>query len=433
MTTLIDHYSRQTTQQEQQVYEHLLSCVKVEPPTQLLERFRRLFINGVGYPDSEIGLAVEKIVNSKQAEQEFPFFLNRCCHILINSWQTQPQLQWAIPELVALLENMSPGIHTYSRTIRRLRQLLKLFTETDQYLTLRRMAQVMSQPADNTAFGLATADNESKQVGSLIRRYPYLYQHYLLSEESSYEQQQTVRQIQAQIQRRFEFKLSQYVTYQVRQAQVRRQASPAVPGRLIQPVSNPTLLSDRELGISLKHFVGKVEGSYTYRDLAHRFLSHAKYAPSYKVFKDDFYEYLTSSINPAYGKRQFNDKLYNHLKNIVPQSDFQKPNELLLVRTCSQVLSYLVVESLQRPNHFVFVDLITNMGATFTTGLLLKIVLICGKVKPYLEKRFTILFNHYESFTRDGVPWLITSLENLNVAFSIHFGKADVSYLKYFL
>jgi hypothetical protein len=88
-----------------------------------------------------------------------------------------------------------------------------------------------------------------------------------------------------------------------------------------------------------------------------------------------------------------------------------------------------VVESPQRPNHFIFVDLITNLGATLTIGLLLKIVLLCRKVKPYLEKRFAILFNHYESYTRDGVPWLITSLENLNIALSVHFGAADLSCL----
>jgi hypothetical protein len=271
--------------------------------------------------------------------------------------------------------------------------------------------------------------NGSNQVGTLIQRYPYLYEHCLLSEDSSYEHQQTVRQIQARVQRRFEFDLSQYVTYQVRRVQAIRQPSTEAPERIIQPVNNPTLLSDRELAAALKQFVGKVQGPNTYRDVAQSFLTHTSQTSSYRDFKDDLYEYLTASIDPAYGKRQFNERLYNHLKNTLTQSDLQKPTEFLIVRTCSQLLNFLVVESPQRPNHFVFVDLITNLGATLTTGLLLKIVLLCRKVKPYLEKRFSILFNHYESSTRDGVPWLITSLENLNVAFSVHFGSADLSCL----
>ncbi|MBD1924500.1 hypothetical protein H6F77_26035 [Microcoleus sp. FACHB-831] len=419
--TTNDCYLRQTSLQEQQLYDHLLSCVQVEIPSAMISRFRQLFVDGVGYSDPQIWLALEKIALSKQAEQEFRFILNRCCHILINRWQMQPHMQAAIPELVAILENPSPPGSARSRTCRRLRELILLFTETEQYLTLRRLAQVMSQGVESSA-------NDSKPLGTLISRYPYLYEHCLLSEDSSYEHQQTVRQIQSRMQQKFEFDLSKYVTYQVRRAQVSRSKS-AASGRIIQPVANPTLLSDRELGGALKHFVGKVESNRTYRDLAQGFLSHTTQIPSYKVLKEDLYEYLTSSIDPAFGKRQFNDRLYTQLKNTIPHSDSQKPSEFLLVRTCSQLLNFLVVESLQRPNHFVFVDLITNLGATFTTGLLLKIVLLCRKVKPYLEKRFSILYNHYESSAREGVPWLVKSLENLNVALSVHFGSADVSCL----
>jgi len=424
VTTWTDSDIRQSSLEEQQLYDHLLYCVQLESPTQLIERFQRLFLDGVRYLEPEVWLALEKVAMDKRAEQEFKFVLNRCCHIVINRWQMQPQLQWAIPQLVALFENPPDPAKVQSRGARRLRQLVQLFTETEQYLTLQRLSRVMSETAE--AEGNC---NGSNQVGTLIQRYPYLYEHCLLSEDSSYEHQQTVRQIQARVQRRFEFDLSQYVTYQVRRVQAMRQPSTEAPERIIQPVNNPTLLSDRELAAALKQFVGKVQGPNTYRDVAQSFLTHTSQTSSYRDFKDDLYEYLTASIDPAYGKRQFNERLYNHLKNTLTQSDLQKPTEFLIVRTCSQLLNFLVVESPQRPNHFIFVDLITNLGATLTTGLLLKIVLLCRKVKPYLEKRFSILFNHYESSTRDGVPWLITSLENLNVAFSVHFGSADLSCL----
>lgn len=420
MTTWTDFDIRHTTREEQQLYDHLLYCVQVELPHQLIERFQRLFLDGARYADPQIWLALEKVTMSKQAEQEFKFVLNRCCHILINRWQLQPQLQGAIPQLVALFENPPDPMRVQSRGARRLRQLVQLFTETEQYLTLQRLSRVVSEAAEV---------NTSKEVGSLIQRYPYLYEHCLLSEDSSYEHQQTVRQIQSRVQRRFEVDLSQYVTYQVRRAQALRSQSKDAADRIIQPVKNPTLLSDRELAAALKQYVGKVQGSYTYRDVAQSFLTHSSQTTSYRAFKDELYEYLTSSIDPAFGKRQFNDRLYNHLKSTLPICDSEKPTEFLLVRTCSQLLNFLVVESPQRPNHFIFVDLITNLGATLTIGLLLKIVLLCRKVKPYLEKRFAILFNHYESYTRDGVPWLVTSLENLNIALSVHFGAADLSCL----
>ncbi len=422
MTTWTESDIRQTSLEEQQLYDHLLYCVQVESASQLIERFQRLFLDGARYVDPQVWMALEKLAMDKRAEQEFKFVINRCCHILINRWQLQPHLQGSIQELVALFENPPDPTKVQSRGARRMRQLVQLFTETEQYVTLQRLSRVMSETAEANT-------NGSKQVGALIQRYPYLYEHCLLSEDSSYEHQQTVRQIQSRVQRRFEFDLSQYVTYQVRRAQALRSQSKEGMERIIQPVKNPTLLSDRELGVALKQFVGKVQGSCTYRDIAQSFLTHTTQTSSYKEFKEDLYEYLTASIDPAFGKRQFNDRLYTHLKSTLPHSESQRPSEFLIVRTCSQLLNFLVVESPQRPNHFTFVDLITNLGATLTTGLLLKIVLLCRKVKPYLEKRFSILFNHYESSTRDGVPWLVTSLENLNIAFSVHFGSADLSCL----
>ncbi len=420
MTTWTDSDIRQTSKDEQQLYDHLLYCVQVEAPGQLIERFQRLFLDGARYADPQIWQALEKVAMDKRAEHEFKFVLNRCCHILINRWQMQPHLQSSIQELIKLFENPPDPMKVHSRGARRLRQLVQAFSETEQYLTLQRLSLVI---------GETTETNGSRQVGNLIQRYPYLYEHCLLSEDSSYEHQQTVKQIQSRVQQRLEFDLSQYVTYQVRRAQAMRSKSPEVQCRIIHPVSNPTLLSDRELGIALKQFVGKVQGPDTYRDVAQSFLTHTAQTSSYKEFKNDLYDYLITSIDPAYGKRQFNDRLYTHLQNTLPHSEAQRPSEFLMVRTCSQLLNFLVVESTQRPNHFTFVDLITNLGSTLTTGLLLKIVLLCRKVKPYLEKRFSILFNHYESSTRDGVPWLITSLENLNVALSIHFGSADLSCL----
>jgi hypothetical protein len=164
--------------------------------------------------------------------------------------------------------------------------------------------------------------------------------------------------------------------------------------------------------------------------LAHSFLTHTSQTRTYGTFKRELYEYLISSIDPAYGKRQFNDRLYKQLQNTLPQSDSQKFSDFLLVRTCSQLLNFLVVESPQRPNHFVLIDLISNVGPALTTGLLLKIVLLCRKVKPYLERRFSILFNHYESSTRDAVHWLVKGLENVNVALSTNFGAVDLSFIR---
>ena len=425
MTISAVRYSKNedTSVAQQLIYDRLLEDVQNESPEVLLENFYKLFIEGTGYKDIKVRQALEKVVKSKSTPEQFSLFLNRCCHIFINHWQMQPNLQPAIPELIDLFKNWRSPDSVYSRTCKRLRILVKNFTETEHYLKLQRLARVIDKK-----------DTSTNYIGNLITRYPYLYEHCLLSEDSSYEAKRVIQKIQFQNQHNFELDLSRYVTYQVRLGQMLKSGQLS-QARLqnIKAVVNPTLLTDGELGSALKHFIGKTEGGYTYRDLSQSFLAYSNRAPNYKSFKNNLYEYLLPSIDSRYGGHQFNNKLHKKIQNILPHSDNQKPSDFLILRTGCQLMNFLVVESSRHPEHYVFVDLITNLGATNTVGLLLKLVLLCNKLKPYLEKRFSILFAHYESFSEEGVPWLIKSLENTHVAFSIYFGKVDLSCLNHII
>jgi len=413
-------FVRQTNQEEQLLYDHWLKIVQTKPPDEVIEDFKNLFIRGRDCRYPETKAALSKIVHNKQADQHFSFMLNRCCHILINRWQMQPLLQSAIVDLIGCFEGLSLPNASYSASSGRLRQLVINFTKTDHYLKLQRLAKVIIQ------------NKEGNSVGNLINRYPYLLEHYLLSEDSSHEDQLIVQQLQNKIQKTFELDLSHYVTYKIRQSQINRrnQQGNGVAVPPIRPVNNPTLLNEKELGLALKHFVGRVEGNNTYQDLSQNFISNTRYIPNYKKFKQDLYDYLITSVDSKYGRHQFNEKLYKKLKLILPHCENQKVDEFIILRTASHLMNFLVVESAQTPTHHIFVDMITNLGPTSTVGVLLKLVLVSRKVKPYLEKRFAILFNHYESFSKDGVPWLVKSLENLHIAFSVHFGKADFSFLR---
>lgn len=420
----MSRYTRPITSAEQRLYDHLLYWIDLESPQEMIERFRTLFIDGVGYPDPEITKALREVVSSSSASEDFRYVLNRCCHILINRWQSRPQSQLAIPALVQAFHAPPAPSNTAHqiRSVRQLRQLLKEFTRTEQYLTLQRLAQVLTEAAEAAAYS-------NRPLGSLIRRYPYLYEHCLLSEDSAQEQQSTVRQVQATLQRQFEIQLSQYVTYQVRRSQFARSGQPAT-AQILRPVSNPTLLTEQDLGRAIKHYVGWIEGNRTHKDLAQTFQTHVDPTSSFAAFKDDFYEYITASIDPEYGKRKFNNQLYQHLRNTLPDNNCRPVNDFLIVRTCSQLLNFLVADNPQHPNHFVFLDLMTNLGAITTTGLLLRVVLFCRKVKPYLERRFSILFNHYETYTGDAVQWLIQALENMNLALTTNFGAVNLSFLR---
>ncbi|MGA9382105.1 MAG: hypothetical protein WBV73_25375 [Phormidium sp.] len=412
---------------EQIIYDHLINCVQNEPPAQTIDRFHQLFIDGIGYPEMEIEATLYKIIANLESQQDFNYIISRCCYILINRWQIQPKNRNAIAELIELFENSSSrftGIATRSRLVQRLQELTTNFTQSEEYKVLRRLVPAFAPR-------ISTVNQEAKYpLGQLISRYPFLYDHCLLEGESSSLQKQTVREIQEQRQKQFEVGLSQYTIYLLRQLKTAKKIDSEIGDQIIKPVRNPTLLTDEKLYLALKEFVGNVKDSYTYRDLAQDFLSQNSKNQNYRGFKSYLYEYLIDSVDPKYGKHQFNNRLHQHLKNLFPEKDSQKLNEGLIMETCSELFNFLV-ESPSHPNYYLFIDLLSNLGPRKTIGLLLKIALISQKVKPQLEKRFSILFSYYESQTVEDLRWLVQSLENLNVALVTNFGAVDVSFIKH--
>ena len=416
-----------THEEAKTIYDHLQESLQRDSPERVIQRFRNLFIKGTGYDVHAVKSALDTIINTHYVEREFPFFLNRCCHIIINYWQKSPELQAHIPLLLSQLDIVLPPRTANSKSTRKLRKLIKNFQSTEQYIKLKRLGNLSNQNYNQS-------DDSDVYVGDLIQRYPFLYQHCLLSEDSSYEFTKTVKKIKKSIQRTYELDISQYLTYRVRLAEIVRKYKASnqnkIPKKLIQPIENPTLLSDKKLNYALKQYLGKVESGYTYQGLAYNFSHNINHTKYYRQFKNELYEYLISGIDSQYAKRKLNQKLYTYLQDILPDFHSQSVDEFTIMRTCSSLLKFLVVDSPKNPNYDLFVDLVNNLGETKVVGLLLKLLLICNKVKPYLEQRFAILFSHHEFDDKSEVPWLINSLENLQLALSIHFGKADLSLIK---
>ncbi len=401
---------------EQKLYNHIVSCVQTESPVKVIERFRQLFIDGMGYPDREIEATLYSIVSLKRSEQDFKYILHRCCYIPINRWQLNSQHKFAIGKLVALFKQTSPRFGMEFYIVKRLQHQIDFFIKSAEFVTLERLVKAVEQ-------GSQPEQKESNcALGELICRYPYLYGYSLLSKDSIEEDQKTIKRLQSQRQKQFETNLSQYLNYLVepRNTEI----------GIVQRAANPTLLNDAELHLAVREFAGKVTADQTYKESAQFFLRDARDTPSYQSFKIDLYEYLMSAVEPEYGGRQFSARLYKYIKNIMPENDSMKLNSVLLARTCHQLFNFLVVENAQHPSHYVFYDLVYNLGPSRTMGLLLKLVLLSAKVKPDLENRFSILFNHYEGKAADDIMWFIKSLENLNVAFVVNFGNADLSLVK---
>ncbi|NJK39844.1 MAG: hypothetical protein HC835_20625 [Oscillatoriales cyanobacterium RM2_1_1] len=401
-----------TFSDEQTVYAHLQFLAKSTAPAEILQRFRNLFLGEQEYAEPQVWKALSRIVDSYNAPQEFPFVLNRSCYIFINCWLPQPRLKWAVAELVELLEVEPTGLPP-CWTAKRLRSHVRRFTEGEHYQALRRLAKALKPEQESRV-------SESQTLDSLIIRYPYLYDHVFLTQASTDEQRQDVRQMRHTAQSQFDQELFQCMTAQPPQEPQER--------LIWQPPPDPTILGDRKFREAVKHFTGKVDGRHTYPELAKLFVNQSKSTPSYRTFKEELYEYITASIDTKYGRNRFNQRLYTELQDTLSYYDGQKLTETLLTGTCRKLLNFMVVEGGHEPSHFVFLDLTNNLGATPVTGLLLKVVLICRRVKSDLEKRFSVLFNHYSLFPKNQVKWLVESLENLNIAFSLMFGGNKLSW-----
>jgi hypothetical protein len=419
--------ARSSVIEEQVFYDHFLTLVEKENPEQLIQRFRTLFLDGVGYPDFQITQALNHLLLSRNVAKEFPYILNRCLHILINRWQLSDRHSNWIPKLIDLFAdrpiNRGGSVHR-SRTLVRLHQLVADFVEGEQYVTLRRLAQVIERST------VSPDDLGSQPLEILMPRYPYLYDHCLLGDISDYDHQRTIQHLKQEKQDKFERDLSGYVTYHMRRNALMRRGTkdPSELDRILGTVSNPTLLTGSEVATAIKFYAGKVQGNESHRDIAQRFATHSQSVRNFGQFKKELYVYVTNCVDSNYGKRRFNQQFSTYLIDFLPDHDQAPLTEFLIVRTCSQVLNYLVVESPRRVEHFTFIDLLGNIGPMLTTGVLLRVVLFCKKVKPYLEKRLAILFNHYGKSSNNTVLWLVKSLENVNLALATNFGSVNLPF-----
>ncbi len=409
--------------EERLLYGHIQDCLFQEPPKKVLDRFFSLFVDGTSYEDSEIQAALDRFVLVPQASKRFLQVLNHCCYLAIDYWQFDQASCAYVPKLLALFHSVPDLGARQSRRIRFVRQVAQEFTQSDEYRRLQRLARVLNPSP------IQPETREQLTLGDLIHRYPFLYRHCLLNDASSYEDQQTIKQIQSRIQHHLEFSLTRFVTYQVRLAQVAkaRQLSSSA-GRLLRREPNPTLLGNRELASALKHFFSRLPNSrYSHRELAQHFLYELDTVRTYAAFKTALHHYLLSPIAELpYCQQQFSDRLQAQITATLPHHDQHRLDESLILRTATKLINVLILDP-QSTKHYLFIDLITNLGATMTVGLLLRLALICRPVLPEIERRLSLLFEHYEASLQLEVPWLVKVLENQNLAFSIHFGNADLS------
>ncbi|MEB3294449.1 MAG: hypothetical protein VKJ24_14935 [Synechococcales bacterium] len=407
----LDFSNRLFKQHTDVCFKHLLS-LRQSPVSDTLDRLSALWIEGVEYPDARILQSLHQLAGSPLADQEFANFLNRCCYILVNYWWSHPGLEQTTADLIQLFQQQPQRVATSAQVVK-LRYLVQQFTHTDYFAALCDRARVAqdSQPESN---------RQQPIIRELLPYYPYLYPYLLLGHDTSDCGHQAVRRLQIQRETEYDQKLSQYIP------QLRANAQPR-PGA----IANPTHLSESEVKAAIKQYVGKGEDVRTYQENANRFLMEFEELRFQEDAKALLHRYLTQTMRhsvPSTLGDRFSHWLGEQLNDITPQKDHFKPTLLLLAETCHQLIETIVGNPRQNlANHYRFLDLHQNLGATLTIGLLLRIALLCrttpqgwDSIKARIARCFAQLLQHYGQNCQSEHQWLVECLENLMIGLTLH-------------
>lgn len=422
------------------IYEHIRECASNKLPESVINEFKCLFLEGKS-ENSQISQALEKIIFSPLGQQKFDLMLSNCCYLIIDCWSNQPESLKLIDELISIFDLVNQA-KSYDRRKKQLIQLIGDYQKTELYLQLRAIVSIItveesakSIPTKTISTGSISTNSTSTNIliNTYIRRYTYLYEYFLSGTEHIPQLTKLIKTTQGSRRQKFEIQLSKHIIYRVRLQQIARiRLLSKGAGKVITRVENPTLLSEKAFKVAMKQYINKIDGEYTLLQLAQRFLVQNNLRNCYREYKKDLAKYLVSNLEPKNNNYQFESKLRQKMNEIFSQSDSKSLNQTLILQTCRQLFSFVIVESSpnSQPNYHQFPELISNLGTAQTVAILIKLILICPEAKSDLEKKMALITTYYQLHSIKQVPWLVKTLEHLLVAFSIYCGKVDVSIAK---
>lgn len=435
----VDSSAWQPIDQESNIiYQYLHRCAAIQSPPAVIKEFKSLFIQGRN-DNIEISQALKKIILSPLGKQQFEAILSNCCYLILNCWSNTPESLSYVSELI----NTFDTIHQVTSVDRRRKQLIQLiknYQQTQSYFKLRAIIAIINpQEIANVTSTNAIATNEAssssntnKIINTYLTRYNYLYQFFLPQASEFNQLRELVKTLQNKRKQDFEFRLSQHLIYLVRLKQTAKmKLLSRGAGKVITKANNPTLLSERAFKIALKQYIAKVEDQATILQRSQHFVANNNLRNSYQVFKQDLYNFLITNIKPRNSHCQFSSELQQKIDQIFPQSDTKPLNNTLILQTCRQLLSFLIIDPSSPTDPNKFAELVVNLGTAQAMMILIKITLICPESKVDLEKKIALIVTYYQLHSIQDIPWLMKSLEHLLIAFGIYFGKIDVSIAKH--
>ena len=382
--------SRTIEQAQESIYRFLLDIIKLWSAEDILQEFHCLFIEQPqdNSGNSEPIQAINELI-AWNNEQEFHYTFRRCCYILLNNWKATKKDKY-IHQLVEMLSN--PNNQFSSSNNNRLKLWLYNFLNTKDYEEIKLLASKCQSQANWS--DRYTSNLSGTQPNNL--RKPT--------------QQQVALQDWAKpMQHRSKFDLAMYMA---------RSSS----SNFNNQHRNPTQLSDEILRL-IKVIIAKREPS-SYANIANTFIKQNK-AINYQQFKQRLHKYLIYA--PETPELVDTAKVNIFQKLVVLDEKYHNQNltNVLLMRTCNRVISYLITENHRTPSA-LFNSLISQGNHMTLVIALLKIILICKASRPHLETCIAELSNYYENAPQTEVKSLTNFIEIYKVMFAIYVDNMSV-------
>ncbi|MEM1253118.1 MAG: hypothetical protein AAGI69_11840 [Cyanobacteria bacterium P01_H01_bin.21] len=384
----------QDVQQAQQaIYDFLLDIVKTWPAEDVLEEFKGLFLQHHETIGTNTVPALYAILFAND-RKEFHNTLKRSCYILINNWEVAREYG-AIRGLIQLFADPAIRKMSVSPTIKRLRQWLQIFVESQDFKDLKLFVQ----------------NRFSSENPHWSRRYTaYLLAPQYIDTNNPLEQREAARTLAQRLRDKFKFDLAMYTAH--------FQKAPAQRDRR----DNPTMLGDSALRV-IRTLVAK-RGMFSHRNLAHIFQEQTR-GITYSSYKNSLVEYLLFSAIRTDFVVTLENRLLNKLNGLYVKFNHQPLDPSLALLTSNRVIDYLMTEDAHTPSS-LFSLLLTNGRPLTLAIVLLKLILVSPNSHPYLDARIADLIRYYEQFPQDECQWIINFLEIYGVTLAIC--GSDVQY-----
>ncbi|MGB3669505.1 MAG: hypothetical protein WA984_05300 [Phormidesmis sp.] len=373
---------------QQKIYDDLLDAVRNLPPVEALANFEALFFGYSSAQDSDVSPFLYQILFAND-ETEFRNTLKRACYILVNNWELSRHSHM-VHAMLSLFSQPSLKKTTFSPSLKRLRQWLVSFTESQDFEELKLFSTQRLGPSDTERW------SNRYVTYQLIAQY--------VDNANSLEQREAARTLSRQLKNKYKHDLAMYIAFSQGSSRLGRQ------------YVNPTVLGDEVLRLIKAILVRR--GQFSYRNVARVFKQQTLSAP-YGDYKESLLEYLCFSI----GQPEFVASVKAHLSKRLPEiyskhdSDSVEPS--LNLRTCNRVIDWLTTEDKLNPSK-LFVRLLSYGNPLNLAVLLLKLVLISPSSQLYLEARLANLIEYYKPFMEAECRSIVQFLEICGVTFAIY-------------